>query len=54
MRYRIVIEIETDARRVAVNNLACDMRDLAAQVWCKPVYASTEIIKDQETSLIKL
>lgn len=43
MRYKIVIEIDTESSRMAVNRLAMEMKDLAVTSWCNPVFLSTEI-----------
>lgn len=52
MRYRIVIELDTDAKRVAVNNLACDMQDLCVTTWCNPVYVATEIVQNEQRAIL--
>ena len=45
MRYRIVIEIDTDASRKAVNGLATHMHNEAVTKWCNPVYVATEVVE---------
>lgn len=42
MRYRIVIEIDTEGNRMAINRLAMSMKDLAVTSWSNPVFVSTE------------
>lgn len=54
MRYRITIEIDTEAGRIAVNNLAIDMQEIAIQIWCNPVFVSTEVVTDmQEVQILR-
>lgn len=52
MRYRIVIEIEADAKRTSVNSLANEMKDLAVQSWCNPVYVATEVVGDKQRNIL--
>ena len=51
MRYRIIIEIDADGPRKAVNDLSMEMKDLAVQKWCNPVYVSTELVTPSSIEL---
>jgi hypothetical protein len=52
MRYRIIIEIDTEAKREAINSLALTMQDCAVQKWCNPVYLSTEVVTDNAPTIL--
>lgn len=51
MRYRIVIEIDTDAERTSVNRLALEMRLMAVNSWSVPIYCATEVVNDKERNI---
>lgn len=53
MRYRIVIEIDTDGNRMAINRLAMEMKDQAVTSWCNPVFLSTEMLTSDKQELYK-
>lgn len=53
MRYRIVLEIDTRAKRVNVNVLAARIGDLAVTRWCNPVYLTTEVVKNEQREILK-
>ncbi len=46
MRYRIVIELDTDQPRVVVNQLAQRLYDEAVTKYTNPVFLSTEKLED--------
>lgn len=52
MRYRIVIEIDTQATRANVNRLADEMKDLAVTGWCNPVYVATEVVSPKARTIL--
>lgn len=52
MRYRIVIEVDTESNRMAVNHLAMNMKDLAVTSWSNPVYLSTEKVDNAPHILV--
>ncbi len=50
-RYRITIEIDAEGPRMAVNRLSMEMKDLAVQKWCNPVYVATELVTPSSMEL---
>jgi hypothetical protein len=46
MRYRIVIELDTNQPRVVVNQLAQRLYDEAVTKYSNPVFLSTEKLED--------
>lgn len=46
MRYRIVLEIDTDEPRIVVNQLAQRLWDEAVTRYSNPVFLSTEKVED--------
>jgi hypothetical protein len=54
MRYRIIIEVDTDeTNRKIINNLALYLKDEAVTTWCNPVYVATEIV-DEHSNIYSL
>lgn len=53
MRYRITIEILTEANRMAINRLAMEMKDLAVTSWSNPDYVATELATPDTQELYK-
>ncbi len=53
MRYRIIIEVDTEAKQSAVNNIALDMLSIAVTKWSNPVYCATEVVKNKERYILK-
>lgn len=53
MRYRIVIEVDTDQPRKQVNILSERISDLAVTTWSNPVYLSTEEVCEKNRTILK-
>ncbi len=53
MRYRIVLEIDTDKDREWVNRLANHLMDKTVSIVSNPVYLATEVVKDNERNIIR-
>lgn len=52
MRYRIVIELETDEPRIVVNQLAERLYNEAVTKYSNPVFCSTEKV-DKDVEVIR-
>lgn len=53
MRYRIIIEIDTDKNREWVNKLAENMMDYSITSHSTPVYLATEMVTDKQRSILR-
>ena len=52
MRYRIVLEVDTDEPRIVLNQLAQRLYDEAVTKYSNPVYLSTEKVDNEPTILV--
>ncbi len=55
MRYRIIIDVEVDddAKRQNVNNLAMALMDNCVTHWSNPVFVATDIAPSQNTQVLR-
>lgn len=53
MRYRIIIEVDTNKTRIIINELAQRLYDEAVTRYSTPVYLATEIVTNTDMERIK-
>lgn len=53
MRYRIVLEVDTNEKRDSINRLAQHLYDEAVTTWTTPVFLSTEVVENRSRTVIR-
>lgn len=53
MRYRIVIEVDTDESREWINGLAVSLMNDTVTTRSNPVYLATEVVEDNKRKVIR-